>query len=580
MIRKRTQFVLLAALFSAGCAGPLHRSLEEQLREQLTTASRTYTDSVADAEPIQIMHVPSEVEAELTPEHRAELEQIGGPHAHAGKELQLGRDLMGATDVRQVAISLRHALHEAARNNLDVNVARMQPAIREATITQAEAVFDLIYFANFDVNQLDTPLPRTTPGLGAFGSSRDESGIFSTGLRKPLASGGQLTLSTGIDRNFRDPSFFAVNTYYTTNITMSLAQPLLRGFGEDVNLAQIELTRNARASDVQELRRQLAQVIQDTETAYWNLVLARQQLLIRQKLLERTLLDRDRLVARKRHDVTPVEITVANSFVEQRRADIIRARNLLRSSSDSLKRLVNSSDLNVADETILVPVDVPVEVAASHSILDAVTTALRKRPEIQQVLLNIQDASVRQRVADNARLPQLDIAATMRINGVGGDPSDSYDLVTDADFIDYLVGLQFEVPVGNRQAEALYRQRELERRTAVIAYQNVAQQIVVDVKTSMRNTIDAFELIDANRGARLASADNMRALKARMDAGEAMTAEFLDLRMRRMETLADDEEREMQALTGYQIAVSRLYQAMGTLLVRNSIDFSSVSVEP
>jgi len=103
---------------------------------------------------------------------------------------------------------------------------------------------------------------------------------------------------------------------------------------------------------------------------------------------------------------------------------------------------------------------------------------------------------------------------------------------------------------------------------------------VVDVKTSMRNTIDAFELIDANRGARLASADNMRALKARMDAGEAMTAEFLDLRMRRMETLADDEEREMQALTGYQIAVSRLYQAMGTLLVRNSIDFSSVSVEP
>ena len=34
---------------------------------------------------------------------------------------------------------------------------------------------------------------------------------------------------------------------------------------------------------------------------------------------------------------------------------------------------------------------------------------------MQQGLLKIQDASVRQRVADNARLPQLDIAATMRI---------------------------------------------------------------------------------------------------------------------------------------------------------------------
>lgn len=580
MRRNWIQSVLvIATLVVSGCAGPLHRTLEQELRDQLQTAGRTYTESIADAVVIEITPTPSEVEAELTPEHRAELDRIGGPLAHLGVKLQLGRDLMGSGEVKQVKISLRHALHAAAKNNLDVQIAQMQPAIREATVTQAEAIFDAIYFANFEVNKMDTPLPPTTAGLGAFGSSQDETEIFSTGIRKGMASGGQLTLSTGVDRNFRSPSFFAINTYYTTNITLGLAQPLLRGFGEDVNRAQIELTRNARASDVQELRRKLVQVVQDTETGYWNLVLARHQLVIRQKLLERTIQDRDKIVARAGHDATPVEITVANSFVEQRRADIIRARNLVRSSSDTLKRLVNSSDLNVADETVLVPVDLPVELAATYSILDAVTTALRHRPEIQQVLLNIQDASIRQRVADNARLPQLDLAATIRFNGVGRDPGQSYDLVTDADFIDYLIGLQFEAPLGNRQAEGLSRQRELERRTAVIAYQNVAQQIVVDVKTSMRNTIDAFELIDANRGARLASADNMRALDARVGAGEALTPEFLDLRLRRMETLADDEEREVQALTGYQIAVSRLYQAMGTLLTRNGIDFSTVPVE-
>ena len=49
----------------------------------------------------------------------------------------------------------------------------------------------------------------------------------------------------------------------------------------------------------------------------------------------------------------------------------------------------------------------------------------------------------------------------------------------------------------------------------------------------------------------------------------------LDLRLRRQEDLADAENAEMQALTGYQIAIARLYQAMGTALERSGIDFSN-----
>ena len=556
--------------------------MEEQLQEQLATMQRTYRQAIEDGPVIKLQRNPSAVEAALTDEQRRELDGIGGPRAHEGTTLALGKDLLGKTDVKTVTLSLRRAIRLAAQNNLDVKVAQMQPAIRQTVITQAEAIFDAVYFASFDFEKLDTPQPPTSAFVSAaFGSVQRDTRQFQTGIRKVLTSGGQLTVATQMGRHRQDPSFFTTKTFYEANSFLNLTQPLLRGFGEDVARAQIMLTHNARAADVQALRRNLLEVALDTERAYWSLAFARYQLLVQQKLLDRTIQDRDRIEARLGHDATQVELTLANSFVESRRADLIIAVNQLRRASDALKRLINSPDLSVADEILIEPVDTPADLPIRFSLLDAVTTAIRRRPEMQQVLLNIHSASIRQRVADNARLPQLDLSATIRYSGIGSNTQadeglgDAYDVVTDGEFIDYLVGLQFETPIGNRAPEALHRQRQLERHATVVTYQNVAQQIVLDVKTALRDVIDAYRLIDARRGTRLAASDHLRALEEQEKAGIALTPAFLDLRLRRTEALANAENQEMAALSGYQTAIAALYQAMGTLLEHNGIEFSN-----
>ncbi|MDP6057600.1 MAG: TolC family protein [Pirellulaceae bacterium] len=571
------QLSAIYLMFASGCISPLERSSETELREMILTTRRTYREAVTDAPVIELERSPSDLERSLKPEHRVELDRIGGPNAFEGEALNLGDDLLRHSEVKKVTISLQYAIQKAARNNLDVQFAQIQPAVREAALTQAKSVFDAIYFATFRFDKLDTPLPATTSTANApFGTVKEDTRTLETGIRKTLTSGGQMTLSTRMSRNERVPSFFETASYYDANILLGLTQPLLRGFGQDVTRAQIMLAGNAKMFDVQQLRRRLVETVNDTETAYWNLVLARQRILIQQRLLSRTIVDRDKIKHRLGHDATPVEYTEANSFVESRRADLILAQNAVRTASDSLKRLINSPDLSVADETQIVPVDKPVDGHIEFNVLDVITSALQHRPEIRQVLLNIQDASIRQRVADNARLPQLDLAVTMRYNGIGNEENvgDAQEVVTNGDFIDYLVSLQFEVPLGNRGPKALYRQRQLEQRGAVIAYQNIAQQIVQDTKNALRDVIDAFRLIRPRVDARLSSADNLRALDAREEVGDATTPEFLDLRMRRLGALADAEMQEMRALTSYQITISNLYLAMGTLLERNGIQFS------
>ena len=570
----RTLAVVSCAAFVVGCTSPLDRQGEEALRDGLIESHRKQLESIAAGPVIQASRPVSDVEEQLTEEQRAELDAMSGTAAYQDLPMTLGPDLTGDSEVQGVQISLQRAIALAVEHNLDLAVARLTPAIAESQVIAAEAAFDSVLYSSVDWGKLDTPQPSgVVPGLS--GDVRDETLSIAAGVRRNLYSGGQLTVETALTREERQPSVFGTPSFYDADVLVSLSQPLLRGFGRDISEANITLAENARESETQRLRQRLLELALDVEAAYWDLVFAQQTLLIRQRLLERTIADRDDLVARRGFDVSPVRITEANSFVELRRADVIRSRQEVRSASDRLKRLINAPDLAVADETLLLPVDEPVEAPISFSLLEAVTTALGVRPELQSALIAINDASVRQRVADNARLPLLNVAATVGINGLDEDSGgEAYEHLSDLDYIDYLISGQFELPIGNRAAEALFTQRRLERRQAVLNYQRLAQDRVLAIKDALRNVLTSYQLIGATRAARRAAADSLRAIEEQEAAGVALTPEFLlDLKLQTQERLANAETQEIEAITGYNTAIAAFYEAVGTLLKRNGIDF-------
>jgi outer membrane protein TolC len=582
---RRAQAVLLIpaaaglAVSLWGCASPLEQQREQDLRRAVVETIRT---ELAEAEQRPEPRVTERDYERLPIDERflPELETMAGPASRDFETVEYGADLMGA-EARTVGLSLERAIRSAVRNNLEVQFAQLAPAISEADVVAAEAAFDWVLFSNFEWNELDQVRPSTSFGVSS-GFDQRQTVENTTGIRRALESGGQFA----IQNELLYSDFETTGLTYTPDpatqaaIALRWDQPLLRNFGSDVALAQVRLNRNAERDAVARLRVQLIAAVNQTEQTYWQLVRAHHELAILQRHLERGLVTRGQLQARLEAglDVPPSQLADAVARVERRKSDITQAQVVVRDTSDRLKVLMNDGDFPVGSEVLLAPLDVPVDEPVTYNLLDALTTAVQHRPEVDQAILSIDNTSIRQTVAANQRLPQLDLQVQTRFQGLEEDTS-AYDEVFDGNFVDYVVGLVFEQPIGNRAAEAQFVRRRLEREQAIISYKNTVQQIVRDVKSSLRAVVQNYQIIIQTRQSRIAATESLRTLQIENEQIRERSSERLELEFNRQDALANAERSEMEAITNFNSAVSQLYAAMGTALERSRIELAVPTAE-
>lgn len=577
----------LAALiaFVGGCATPLpsstgeralRRSIVDSITREMREPTRSPQPRISQRES-GLSDYPDDIRRDIE-KRLPELQRMAGPDAYNydPAELPLGPDLQGGTP-DLVAVSLEDVLQLAVVNNLELQFARLTPAIGEAQLVQAEAAFDWVFFANTQWTITDQQIPdRSSSGFGVTGDFRQANDITaSTGLRRTLTSGGQLLIQHDLTHSEQTERGLEIspNPSESGSLLVQLDQPLLRNFGSNIAQAQVRIAQNTERDSIAEFKSELIGTVLETEREYWNLVRAHRDLLILQRLLERGEELAAQVYARRRVDATPAQLFEAQSRVTARRSNVTAAQNALRRASDRLKVLINDPDLPLSDETILLPVDAAIDAPIEYSLIDAISTAVENRPEVERSILAIDNATIRQEAADNARLPQLDLRLQARLSALEDDIRDSYATLADRAFIDTLVGVFFEIPIGNREAEAQYRQRTLERQQAAISLRNTVQQIVLELRNSLDNALTNYELIAQRRIARIAAAESLRALIAEKETTGGFTIERLEIEFGRQETLAQSERDEVRALTDYNVSIAELHAALGTTLERNRIEF-------
>jgi outer membrane protein len=513
---------------------------------------------------------PSSVEQTLAP-RRDELDRLG-PQWMVGGGLDIGPTLGG--DARQeVHLSLQSAIQRAVRNNLSVQAARVDQAISEARLAAAEAAFDFVLFADTSFDRGTRPLIGTVAGASVLNSVSDaQEWTLNTGIRKPLVSGATVDVSTSMTRTTRYPrSDYSPDPAWASAVSIGITQPLLRGFGSDVTMAEIHIAENNDRSAFEDMRASLLQTVSAVESAYWQLVLARQQVVAAQWLVSVGTEVRDVLERRQSFDATKAQYANAVATVEQRKAAVLSAQQAVNEANNALKALMNDSDLPVGSDVAVVPIDVPVEVAVLQDLRAAIVTAAERSPDVSKALLNIDNASIGTLVADNARLPQLDLEGRLSWFGLDGSFGESYEEIGSGDFVDYLIGLRFSQAIGNRAAEAAYREARLSRSKAVLAYRAAVQNAVLNVRNALQGVTTSFELIRQNRAFRVAQAENLRALLVSEKTLGSLTPEFLQLKFQQQDTLSRAHLQFVQSLIGYNVAISQLHQAMGTGLEMNQI---------
>lgn len=576
-----------AGIALSACApSPLAGPAEDDLR---ATLARTIQRELDHAGRWPEPQTTSRTLAPLPLDERFLLENAreAGPDARPPKAEPFGDNLVGQP-TETAALTLEHAVRLALSNNLQVQFARLEPAIAESDVVAAQAAFDFILGAQSTYSRTDRPGVSSGSGFGSTtGNTQREDFDNQLSLRKLLTGGGQV--ATSLEHNFAEDETagrdFDPNPSREVGLAFQFDQPLLRNFGSRVALAQVSLNRNAERAAIADLEQQLNQTIHDVERAYWELYRSHWDLAILQRLLERGEEVEEKLTIRReaRLEVSQAQLADAVSRVEARRSNVISARIAVRRNSDRLKQLINDPRVPVGSETVLLPVDAPADEAFEFSLLEAMTSAVANRPEMHRAILSIDDATIRKVVADNQRLPQLDLRTQARLSGLD-EGFEGYTQAAEGKYLDWLIGVVFEQPIGNRAAEAGARRRNLERTQAVISYRNTAQNVVREVKDALDSINQQYQLVGQRRQARIAAAESLRSLNVEQEQLEGLTAVQLDLRLNRQERLSDAERQEVQALADLNTAISELFRATGTILERNGVQLdvpiASAEVEP
>ncbi len=553
-----------ALLLAPGCAGsPREDRYEEALRG---IAARQVRAATADAKTVRVEVGEPRVAEELR-SRLPELEALGGPASWEGREPDISRGLDGLPPT-VAPISLRDAVAAGALSNLGVRLLRVEAASAAEGVAREEAAFDVVFFAEGGVRRVDEPSLLPVIGGTPVGTSSraSDTARLSSGFRRRTETGGSLTLSgrmERVDSRTRGISYDPDAAWWT-GAAFTARQALLRGAGREVNLAEADIARARAAASREVLQEDLLTVIGDVEQAYWDLSEAWSLVRIQQDLLDRGIETERVLAERRAFDADPAQGADARATVELRRADLVRAVRILRSSSDRLKYLMNHPDHPLSSETLLAAADMPGAAPVEFSLEESLRRAVAERPAVRRAVLDVEEARIRERVAGNGSLPRLDLVAEAGVTGLDDDPGTSTGHLVNEDFVNYGAALELEIPLGNRAARADLRRAELAKDAAFLAYERTVREVAREVKDALRDLEAARSLLEATRNYRIAQTENLRALLLEEERRTALTPEFLTLKFSRQERLASAQIREVNALAEWNRALAAWRRALGT----------------
>jgi outer membrane protein TolC len=245
---------------------------------------------------------------------------------------------------------------------------------------------------------------------------------------------------------------------------------------------------------------------------------------------------------------------------------LFQAEKRVMDVQDALVRLLSDSKINLLSDYEIVPTSALETTEIKFEQSEALRLALSNNPEIQQARLTIEVAQINVDVAKRQKMPKLDMVASARMQGLSRAQGSSHDRLSNADYVSYALGITFEIPLGNRQREAEFRKRKLERRKAVSILQNISDQLAAQVKERIRLSETSYQEIQVQKDAVNAAEKHLRAVEDTEEIRRELTPEFLLVKLQAQETLSNAQRAEIKAITDYNTSLVRLAQSTSTVL--------------
>jgi outer membrane protein len=446
------------------------------------------------------------------------------------------------------------------------------------------AIFGQLNWAHQTTPQTNTVTTGTSTML-------TNSFIADAGIQQGFGSGGQVSLAFNNSHQSINSVRNAYNPFTSSNLGLTVTQPLLRGFGLSLNRRFINIAKNEQRITSQLFRLQLNTTVYGVIRLYTDLVALNEDVKVKQESVALA----EKLFSNTKAQVdegtlAQIEMTRANALVFSSRQDLINARGLLEEQEAIVKNFLTkrgNEDPEVQSAGII-PTDLlnMPDKEEIRPIQDLMAEAMANRPDLLQANLQLENFQIGLKGAHNAVLPQVDLVGVAQNNGLSGtlnplapgaDPTfvGGYGGILDQLFTrkypTYAIGVQVTLPVHNRIAQADLARDELQLKQSQIRQRQLLNQArlqVEDAVIAMRRARASYETAVQ---ARVLQQQSLEAEQAKFEVGASTS--FFVIQYENM--LAQSKSTEVAAKSAYMKARAALQFATGAILEENQISLDN-----
>ncbi|MEW6378321.1 MAG: TolC family protein [bacterium] len=512
----------------------------------------------------------------------------------------------GPSGPQELSFTLEDAILLALNRNRDLKVQIVNPKIAETAVEERKAPFDFSPFIKLQAEQTtdETSLNRKDirknvrdeyPNMPddifeqyydeyfgdvqkatldketqSYGGVLGFSKLFSTGTKLEFDLGSQYSdeEKNQLIRKTDSPNekSSTSSTRYSTSASMTLTQPLLQGVGRKVNLSLVRQAEFDQQISAYELQQYIIELVARVQKNYWDLVLAKETLNIREKSLELSERQMDETQERIRlGKQAESELIFAQAEVAAEKGKVIDAKSALSQRTLDFLRLLNPDvdtlwDRKVSLTTPPAPID-----RETGNVQEHVATAFRSRPDLAQAYLNLQKGDLEVVRTRNGLLPRLDFFITLKNMASGPEFPQS---ISEFDDSDYIVGLNLSRPLENTQAKAQSRRAGLSRLKYLESIENLKQIIQVEVRKAIGEIERCREQIFALQANRSKQEEKLKVEQEKFRVGRSTNL----LVFQAQRDLTEARVREVTAIIDQIEAFIDLQICEGTLLQQWSIE--------
>jgi outer membrane protein len=467
--------------------------------------------------------------------------------------------------------------------------------------------FDPVVTATLQEDHLDSVSSSLFNGVPVLAQN---TGTVNFNYLQGFSWGTNVSVGFNNSRVTSNVPFTTYSPLINSSLRLQLTQHLLQGFGFPANTRFIHIAKNNRELSDVAFRLQIIDTVDQIENIYWDLVYAYENARVQNESLafaQKTLSDTKKQV--EIGSLAPIENVRAQSTVAQDQQLVTLAQTNLQLEQllmkNALTRTLKDPRLATADVIPTSTVDIP----AQEEVIpteDLINDALRHRGELVETRIDLDTRDYSNKAVRSALLPSVDVFAYYAGSGLGGSQSPSnlcanqtpeqlllgfcagaghvppvgstgiggtWDQMVNSTAPDKGVGLQVNIPIRNRAAQAAQIRSELEYRQAQMRQQQIENQVGIEVRNAQYAVQQNRASVESARAAVELGRQSLDAEQKKYQFGTSTNTLVLQYQSQ----LATAESTLVNATVAYEKSRIELDRATGQLLDHNGISIDDAA---